>query len=298
MEDDELLAGIDSIVRHEIALLSKLRVLDEASAQSRRLQEMGLDGIDNIDIAPTNEDVIIIKRFNLFVSAAERNAKGINIVASSYYTSYLHVPIQCLWKLITKNTKLFPNQFKSIDKNSGMQLLGLKTNNKRKKGLDTQIKTVPVLYKLLSGYCRSGYCSNLSTNSTSSTLRYIYSNKLDTAVGEDLAAWIRNNVPSPNKINYRMYTHEKTKKKMSPELPIDQRNAQPDASAVERSLQSMIEVNKHKSELEERQLCTTFKELVTVLQKFYGLCLDSDNQVAMTRDGWTTYLNSMLVSSM
>lgn len=53
-------------------------------------------------------------------------------------------------------------------------------------------------------------------------------------------------------------------------------------------------------QFKDRQLCTTFEELVTVLQDVHQLRLNSDNhaETEMTRDGWTTFLNSMLVSSM
>lgn len=293
---------IDTI-KHESAILLALceatKGLDKASAQSRRLKHMDLDGIDNIYISPTNEDVIIIERFNTYVSIVNQtkdNRRG-TIFQYSYYKMYLHQPINCLWNLITKSDiiskETYRNRFQSISTIGGMQLLGLK-RDVRKKGLRTQIKTVKMLYHLLSGYCT--YLSTNSTavfNTATSIIHYIYSNNLDTAVGKNMAAWIRSNVPNPNKISYNKY-----KKGMFPKVPLDSGNPQPDASAVERSLHSMIRDGYNCKEFNDRQLCTTFEELVTVLQDVHELRLNSDNQAEMTRDGWTTFLNSMLVSSM
>ena len=82
------------------------------------------------------------------------------------------------------------------------------------------------------------------------------------------------------------------------QVPLDPRNPQPDASAVESGLCVMIGDGDKNEQFKDRQLCTTFEELVTVLQDVHQLRLNSDNHAEMTRDGWTTFLNSMLVSSM
>ena len=82
--------AIDTI-KHEsaivLALCEATKGLDKASAQSRRLKHMDLDGIDNIYISPTNEDVIIIERFNTYVSIVNQtkdNRRG-TIFQYSYY---------------------------------------------------------------------------------------------------------------------------------------------------------------------------------------------------------------------
>lgn len=168
-------------IKHEATILSKLRVatngLDKKCAQSKLLQHIGLNGIDNIHMYPTSEDAVIIERFNTYVSLAEHN-QG---TPHDYYRFYLHDPINCLWNLIKSDSCLSQR----ITITSGMKLLGLKPKAKTRE-VDTKIDTVLKLYHLLSGYCTFLSTTSTSQLSTTSTSRlsnidivtYIYSKNL------------------------------------------------------------------------------------------------------------------------